>query len=454
MEIIIQQAITAHQEGKFEEAEQLYRSILENQPTNFIVRNNLGVLQFNLGRFNEAEANYRKAIELKPDYADACSNLGNTLKELARFDEAEVSYRKAIELKPDYVEAHYNLGVILQELNRFDDAAANYKKAIELKPSYVEAHNNLGNALKELARFDEAAANYRKAIELKPDYVEAHYNLGVILYELDRFDEAEESLKKVIELKPDYVGAYYNLGIILYELSKLDEAEANYRKAIELKPDYTLAHSNLDDLLNKKNLLDHIFEKKKSIKKNKVNSDDTSVGLTSNPFIAHRNVEVNLLKNFYSGKFKKLDKTGKKDARYGDGKCSDFNVFKNDSLIVKNLQADLINIMKKAVKSDIYIYDSFLNIFQAGSGTTPHAHITNFDKTQGFVKQKYSLTYYLSVGDQNCIQPGNLQLYDPSEEIKLSEGTIVIIPATRQHGSIYSGKTDRIMIGVNFYSLL
>ena len=43
MKIIIQQAITAHQEGKFEEAEQLYQSILENQPTNFIVRNNLGV---------------------------------------------------------------------------------------------------------------------------------------------------------------------------------------------------------------------------------------------------------------------------------------------------------------------------------------------------------------------------------------------------------------------------
>ena len=63
MEIIIQQAITAHQEGKFEEAEQLYRSILESQPTNFIVRNNLGVLQFNLGRFDEAEASFKKATE-------------------------------------------------------------------------------------------------------------------------------------------------------------------------------------------------------------------------------------------------------------------------------------------------------------------------------------------------------------------------------------------------------
>ncbi|MDB9699570.1 tetratricopeptide repeat protein, partial [Candidatus Pelagibacter sp.] len=63
MKITIQQAITAHQEGKFEEAEQLYQSILENQPTNFIVRNSLGVLLHVLNRFDEAEASFKKAIE-------------------------------------------------------------------------------------------------------------------------------------------------------------------------------------------------------------------------------------------------------------------------------------------------------------------------------------------------------------------------------------------------------
>ena len=135
MEIMINQAITAHQEGRLKEAEQLYYSILENQPTNLIVRNNLGVLQFNLGRFDEAEA----------------------------------SYRKVIELKPDYVEAHYNLGTTLQILGRFDEAEANYKRAIELKPNYAEAHNSLGNTLKGLGRYDEAEASYKRAITLKPN---------------------------------------------------------------------------------------------------------------------------------------------------------------------------------------------------------------------------------------------------------------------------------------------
>jgi len=30
---------------------------------------------------------------------------------------------------------------------------------------------------------------------------------------------------------------------------------------------------------------------------------------------------------------------------------------------------------------------------------------------------------------------------------------ITIIPSSRMHSAVYGGKTDRVMIGVNFYSL-
>ena len=62
MEITVNQAIAAHRQSKFKEAEKLYRSILENQPTNLIVNNNLGALLYSLGRSDEAETSYRKAI--------------------------------------------------------------------------------------------------------------------------------------------------------------------------------------------------------------------------------------------------------------------------------------------------------------------------------------------------------------------------------------------------------
>ena len=80
-------------------------------------------------------------------------------------------------------------------------------------------------------------------------------------------------------------------------------------------------------------------------------------------------------------------------------------------------------------------------------------HINQFDIKSGLVNKKYSLTYYLSVGDQNCDEPGYLKLYEPDQKILPEEGTIVIIPASRSHSAIYNGKSDRVMIGINFYSI-
>ena len=72
-----------------------------------------------------------------------------------------------------------------------------------------------------------------------------------------------------------------------------------------------------------------------------------------------------------------LDKTkrvgllasGKTDARYGNGIVSpDFNLFKDARSIIQKLAEDLTKIMMEALKSDIYIYDSFFNILSAGGG--------------------------------------------------------------------------------------
>jgi len=75
MEKIINQAFTAHQEGRLKEAEQLYRSILENQPTNLDVNNNLGVILQKLGRLSGAFVSTQKAIKLRSEYFLARINL-------------------------------------------------------------------------------------------------------------------------------------------------------------------------------------------------------------------------------------------------------------------------------------------------------------------------------------------------------------------------------------------
>ena len=67
--------------------------------------------------------------------------------------------------------------------------------------------------------------------------------------------------------------------------------------------------------------------------------------------------------------------------------------------------------------------------------------------------QKYSLVYYVSIGDQKCSKPGILKLYDPVENILPIEGMITIFPADRFHSVEYNGVKDRVIIGINFYCL-
>ena len=471
-----------YQAGRYADAEKLSLSITQEFPEHPFAWKVLAVVLKLTRRINESLIVSQKSLELDPQDPEAHSNLGIILKELGKLKEAEASYKKAIELKPGYAVAHSNLGNALKELGRLDEAETSYKKAITLKPDFAEAHNNLGNTLKDLGKLDEAEISLRQTIALKPDYAEAHNNLGITLKELGKLDEAEASYRKAIELKPDYAEAHNNLGIMLKELGRLKEAEASYRKAITLKPNYALAHYNLgktlyrvgykdlalesiekandiDPQLRQVRLLLNVMKSRKSREESETTIGDTSnkrakTELTSIPLILNRVVEEELIANLYEMSSRELDKTI--DARYGNGKCSpDFDLFHDSRSIIQNLAEDLTKIMMEAVKSEVYIYDSFFNILSAGGGSTPHKHLNDLDEDIGFDlgKTKYSLVYYLSTGDQHCSEPGILKLYEPREDILPCEGMITIIPASRMHSAVYGGKTDRVMIGVNFYSL-
>ena len=282
----LQQALAAHKEGKLQDAERLYRSILQSYPNHPDANQNLGVLDTNkliqlyqngqyddakklaqslterlpkypfawsilgaifgqTGMHTEALNANKTAVILSPQDAQVHYNLGITLKELGRLDEAEASYRQAIALQPDNAQAHNNLGLTLEALGRLDEAEASSRQAIALQPSYTEAHNNLGLTLEALGRLDEAEASYRQAIALQPDNAQAHNNLGLTLEALGRLDEAEASYRQAIALKANYTKAYNNLGITLQALGRLDEAEASYKQAIGVKADYAEAHHNL-----------------------------------------------------------------------------------------------------------------------------------------------------------------------------------------------------------------
>jgi hypothetical protein len=168
------------------------------------------------------------------------------------------------------------------------------------------------------------------------------------------------------------------------------------------------------------------------------------------PLIVERTVEDKLIKCLYKLSARSLDQT--QDARYGSGKCSlDFKLFKTDEPIIKKVAGELLQSMEKLLDGTVLYHESFFNILGAGGGSKPHSHLKKQDSDFDLDKYKFSLVYYLSVGDQNCTEPGTLKLYEPDIDILPKKGMCVLIPASRKHSAIYNGSKDRMMIGCNFY---
>ena len=340
-------------------------------------------------------------------------------------------------------------GACYADLGKLNDAVQNYKKALSINPDYAKAHYNLGSVLQELGKLHDSVKSYEYSIALESENAHAHNNLAIVLRELEQLEKAEVSCRKAIALDPKYAEAYCSLSIILYANGDLNSALESIEKAHSINPKLKLIKLVLAVLKARKN------RDTNDIGAGDISKSGSVSRLSSNPLILNRPVEQELITKLYE--MKSLEHYPQTDTIYGNARGSGYQLFQDDhSPIIKTLRDDLVRILTKAIKRDIYIKDSFFHIMGAGgAGVNRHNHIgtLDLDSSLNLIKQKFSLVYYLSIGDQDCSEPGTLKLYDPRENILPSEGKIVIFPADRYHSVVYNGKKDRIMISINFYSL-
>ena len=316
MELTIKQAlrrgITAHKEGKLQEAEHLYRAILRIKPAHPDANHNLGVLAVSINKIDAALPCFRKALEANPkkeqfwcSYIDALikerqvKNAQTALEEARAFGVDEQSLNSMAEeltkianaTRSVLSEHNKNLASPKKSKNlaeRKKKEEAGKRNSRDADPSQQQLScllefyqdGNLGDAeklamsitkdfpkhqfgwkvlgaiLKQTGRVCDSLKAFEKSVHLAPLDAEAHSNLGVTLTVLGRLEDAEASHNQAIALKPDYAEAHYNLGVTLQELGKLDEAEGSYTQALVLKADYAEACNNLGTVLQALGRLD------------------------------------------------------------------------------------------------------------------------------------------------------------------------------------------------------
>jgi len=204
----------AHQRaGRLEQAESIYRQVLEREPDNCDAIHLLGLLAHQAGHPEAAAAHIARAVALNPAAAFYHNNLGIVLQDLGRLADAVLCYQEALRLNPDYTEAYNNLGFTLQGLERDSEALACYREALARNPHYAEAYNNLGNAFLKLGYAQEAIDSYCQALRLKPN-PDGFRNLGNALLGQGRFEEALACYDQVLSLAPEDYQAHWNRALL------------------------------------------------------------------------------------------------------------------------------------------------------------------------------------------------------------------------------------------------
>ena len=85
----LQQAVAAHKEGKLQDAEHLYRAILQGQPNHPDANHNLGVLAVAVGKPLEAIPLFKLALEANPQIGQFWLSYIDALIKVNHFDDAK-----------------------------------------------------------------------------------------------------------------------------------------------------------------------------------------------------------------------------------------------------------------------------------------------------------------------------------------------------------------------------
>lgn len=128
--------------GKFREAAELLRPVVQAAPRYFQAWYNLGVAEQELGHLPQAEAAFLKAVEID---GNAWSQLALSKLYLKRGDAqlALPHLEIAVSLQPDQVEANFLLAETLRRLGRSEDARQYYEQTLSLNPDFTPAQQAL-----------------------------------------------------------------------------------------------------------------------------------------------------------------------------------------------------------------------------------------------------------------------------------------------------------------------
>jgi Tfp pilus assembly protein PilF len=166
------------------------------------------------GRWQQAESLYRQILQVDPNHAGACFFLGTLAHQMGHRDTALELIGRAITLHPFDPAFHYNLGNVLAEQGRLNEAVHSYRHALQLNPQYARAYNNLGMLLLTRGEVAEATDCFLQAARCHPEDPGICLHLGHLLAAQGKGEEAALQYHRCLQLPVDQANSKWQRSLL------------------------------------------------------------------------------------------------------------------------------------------------------------------------------------------------------------------------------------------------
>lgn len=216
-------------------AEQQYRRVLEIDPTHNLAPALLAGAIGAQKRFDEALEIGRDALDQQPESLLPRIIFGALLNDMERYEEAIACAQKALELHPEAAEPHRLLAMIYVDMENYPEGLQEIVKALAIiyEPS---GRRILASALAGLGRREEATRIIEAELREDPNGYFSHAAVGRAFYLLKDYDLAESHYSRAMDLDISKLNCHGRLGLVYFDQGRITDARPLLEKAIALNP--------------------------------------------------------------------------------------------------------------------------------------------------------------------------------------------------------------------------
>lgn len=176
---------------------------------------------FDFGRYREAADQYRRIVESGEADSGVYNDLANCYFKLEEFDQAELFYREALRLRPDDYSANRNLGLTLARSHRESEAIALLAQALNKSPDSAELIHTVGDLYRRTGQPHKALPYYERFLSLEPTDTLALYHLSECYLTMGHTDSAKMGYRRILQIDPGFRPAQQRLAALAETVSGL-----------------------------------------------------------------------------------------------------------------------------------------------------------------------------------------------------------------------------------------